>query len=797
MGSLNPRLLGLFCLWAAGFSLCQCKDQSFLISSFRLSETWLRPYDWQYIRVDVPPWFSSMTLTFVSDIEISKGNIKQIPKSNLPLICLKDGSPPIPDISESYLDSSLSNFLVNGSFGGPQAIRVEQCIPFRKNVTVVLSNEQINRGHAYMFRTNIIVQGCSSSAIWGQYCNQSIDMVTCSQSSTDKPNTTEGKELASNSSIFTEAENIMKCTNPIESSCLGYGEFSFYFLDVVNVASQFTIIATDFKFNQTSSANSSVVFNGIHLMCYARYNAMPLSTLYDYSADISRSPLIVKSPRIGRWYIAIQVVNRKREDTVIEENYPEGNMCFSFEWKVHECLSGKAGLNCSWEAHMLQRVPRRGSNTPSESYYLPIHEGALVEIDHDDFPLDGLLTNSSSQDSAWTYFFLDISQGAAGANMHVQLVSEAKLTYEVYSKHSGLASSDYWDYYVNSRSSINGSTILALNDSSERKINFYILYPKEGLWSFAVKHPPLTHHKQQTTMSINIVGCPKHCSSHGQCHYAVDESGGTFYSYCACDRDHGGFDCSNELVSHSGHVWQSIFLIASNAAAVLPAFLALRQKAFAEWVLFTSSGISSGLYHACDVGTWCALSFHVLQFMDFWLSFMAVVSTFVYMATISETSKRAIHTAVAIITALLAETGATKSRNIGLVIAIGTLGLFVAWLLEFSTSYRQTYCPQQWNLNMNERWPNIKRWFWNLINILNKRFRWRFVFLGFIMLAFAATSWTLEANKTYWIWHSLWHITIYTSSFFFLWSTSVKRSDDPPPVAVYELTRQDSLPRTE
>lgn len=46
--------------------------------------------------------------------------------------------------------------------------------------------------------------------------------------------------------------------------------------------------------------------------------------------------------------------------------------------------------------------------------------------------------------------------------------------------------------------------------------------------------------------------------------------------------------------------------------------------------------------------------------MDFWLSFMAVVSTFVYLATINEVFKRAIHTAVAILTALLAATKATR-----------------------------------------------------------------------------------------------------------------------------------------
>ncbi|XLU41335.1 hypothetical protein S245_036149, partial [Arachis hypogaea] len=61
------------------------------------------------------------------------------------------------------------------------------------------------------------------------------------------------------------------------------------------------------------------------------------------------------------------------------------------------------------------------------------------------------------------------------------------------------------------------------------------------------------------------------------------------------------------------------------------------RKALAKWVLFTSSGISSGLYHACDVGT----------------------CTFLYLATIDEVFKRAIHTVIAILTALLAATKAT------------------------------------------------------------------------------------------------------------------------------------------
>lgn len=214
-------------------------------------------------------------------------------------------------------------------------------------------------------------------------------------------------------------------------------------------------------------------------------------------------------------------------------------------------------------------------------------------------------------------------------------------------------------------------------------------------------------------------------------------------------------------------------------------------------MLYTSSGISSGLYHACDVGTWCALSFKVLQFMDFWLSFMAVVSTFVYLAAIDDASKRTIHTVVAIVTALMAETQATRSSNIVLVIAIGALGLLFGWMIEFFTNYRSLTFSTELFLNMIHRWQTIRGWIENLIKTLLKRFRWVFVLGGFFALAMAAISWKLETSQSYWIWHSLWHVSIYTSSFLFLCSKvkTASGENQRPPDANYELTRQDSLPR--
>ncbi|KAI3766492.1 hypothetical protein L2E82_16555 [Cichorium intybus] len=161
--------------------------------------------------------------------------------------------------------------------------------------------------------------------------------------------------------------------------------------------------------------------------------------------------------------------------------------------------------------------------------------------------------------------------------------------------------------------------------------------------------------------------------------------------------------------------------------------------------------------------------------MDFWLSFMAVVSTFVYLAAIDEASKRTIHTIVAILTALMAETGATRSSNIVLVIAIGSIALLTGWLIEFFTRYRHFSFSTELFLNMLHRWQTIKGWIHNLLKTFLRRFR------------------------CYWFWHSMWHVSIYTSSFFFLCSkVTVKNCENQGSTNIdYRLTRQDSLSRGE
>ncbi|KAI8545091.1 hypothetical protein RHMOL_Rhmol07G0015600 [Rhododendron molle] len=773
---------------------------SVAVSSFSYPRTQLRPYDWRYIKVDLPPWFSSMSVSLESDVDLDPGKIENIPSSKLPIICLREGSPPLPDVYNISLAGLVLEAISNAPFADIRGLQnVELCYPMQQNMSVIVTNEQIspgvwywglfngigptrtqskmiNRGPVYSFSGNISVEGCTTPSMWGQYCNQTVDLLSCA----DNYNLSEN---LSDTKLFNQtAENVIFCRNPNGNSCHGGLEPKIYSLDVMGIAEQLTIVAANVKLNETASSNGTWNASGITLMCYARHGAIPRATLHDYSSNISEEPLVISSPKVGRWYFAVHM-NVKA--------------CYILDWLVFECPEGKAGFNCSWERYMLQTVLR--TNPYFEADYVPVSE--KISSDSANFPLEPLLSKGKLE-VAWTYFLLDIPSGAAGGNLHIKLPSGAKTNFEIYAKYGGLPSLDSWDYYyANTTSSSNISMFPKPYYADDQTASFYILYIRGGTWSFGLRqlNTSETASKNQTTVSISLERCPGRCSSpHGKCQSAMDASGLIIYSYCSCDRDHGGFDCSIEIVSHKGHVWQSVALIASNVAAVLPAYWSLHQKAYAEWVLFMCSGVSSGLYHACDVGTWCPLSFHVLQFMDFWLSFMAVVSTFVYLADIDEASKRTIHTIVAIITALMAAAGPTSSTNIALVMAIGALGLLTGWLIEFCTKNRSLPFATEFRLNVLYGWQAVKGWLHNLVKTLLKRFRWGFVVAGFIALAMAGISWKLETSESYWIWHSMWHVSIYTSSFLFLYSKVDAVADGEsggPPDGNYELTRQDSFSR--
>lgn len=89
--------------WAVGPR--GCGAQPVVVASYGQARLWLKPYDWSYLRVELPASFSSVTMDFATDRDIPREHLKDLPRSELAIICLMNGNPPIPDISDSFLDN--------------------------------------------------------------------------------------------------------------------------------------------------------------------------------------------------------------------------------------------------------------------------------------------------------------------------------------------------------------------------------------------------------------------------------------------------------------------------------------------------------------------------------------------------------------------------------------------------------------------------------------------------------------------------------------------------------------------
>ncbi|XP_059658383.1 uncharacterized protein LOC132304660 [Cornus florida] len=778
MGSLMNLCFAL--LLSCLVVLCSCDDDLSTSNAISLStvgcpKTKLKPYGWIYIRVDLPSWYSSVSISLQSDVNIDIESIGKHPSKKLPIICFRDGGPPLPDVSNDSLKSLvLDHFFKNGSAEDIQYLQnVGHCYPLQKKITLTMTNEliaagvlyfgifngigpirtqkkMINRGSAHTFSSNITIVGCPDSTKTGEFCSKTVYDLVCGYY--DINEFSRNEQVASQMMDQTVGD-VVSCKNSLEASCFELMEQKLYSLNFGETAEKLIIMVKSSKFDQTAFINYTMEASGISLMCYARYSALPTPTLHDYSSNLSKGPLVIPLPKVGTWYFIIQPVNQPNlYGGGVEE---KSNFCYSLEWDVLQCPLSKAGPNCNWKRYKLQ-ADSKYNQAVSDDYILT-GEDRVMELAK--FTLEPLLSNFSygdKSDVAWTYFFLDNPPGAAGKTIHIQLVSDTKISYEIYARFGGLPSLYNWDYYYSSKTSnSNNGSMFKLYDSNERRVDFYILYAREGTWNFGLRHPihigaPLN---PRTTMHISIENCPNRCSGHGTCQSQNGTTGFFLYSYCLCDRFHGGFDCSVEIFPQAVQRCESIFLIASNAAALFPAFRAFSKKAYLEAIVFAFSGISSALYHACDVGLWCSFSFQVLQFTDFWISFLAVVSTFLYLPTIGNIAKWTILSIAGMITAFMAAVEPTRSINIVIVLALGALVLVVGWLIEFfGTIELQSYSLSS-SLNNLPRQRNLKAWFKKLMRTLCERFHWGYVLLGSISLSVAVTSREVETSQNYWIWH--------------------------------------------
>ena len=178
--------------------------------------------------------------------------------------------------------------------------------------------------------------------MWGQYCNQTIDTFSCFQAYPT--------EIVSGANLQT-IQNVVSC-KIFGSYCNGEGEPKVYALEVLGIAEQLKIVATNVSFTASPATNSTGNASVANLFYFARHGAMPSMTLYDYSGDISRAPLIIRTPKVGRWFVTILPTNISKEVGGIQNTNMQ--VCYSITWQVLNCPVGKAGLNCSSEKYILQ-----------------------------------------------------------------------------------------------------------------------------------------------------------------------------------------------------------------------------------------------------------------------------------------------------------------------------------------------------------------------------------------------------------------------------------------------------------
>ncbi|XP_021754198.1 uncharacterized protein LOC110719550 isoform X1 [Chenopodium quinoa] len=722
----------------------------------------LKPFEWSYLRVELPPRFSALTIALNTNIELDSKFISKRGAHRLPMMCFRQGGLPLPDFSKAALKNFVLDDVYDQSSKKLLALSIDKCYVMQDTMWPTMSNEQIkegvlfiglfngigpartqskmiNRGRSYTFSAFLSVEACNRTIFWGQFCDKKLHRLQCVPVNSHDDNT-QSKQVIGGSEVA--------CRNHLRSCHMPDMSPKLFFLNVENMSVELRFSAYDIRLGNQSIRINDTGHGAISLIVYARNGAVPSTSLYDYFTDISRKQLVIKTPKLGTWYFyivpdvthTVNVRDKSLHKTQVKQ------LCYSLRWKI---------LN------------------------YPLQESPIMDVDGTklssiNFP-QRISLQEDNLDYPWTYYFIEVPSNASSKNIRIEIVSNTSIEYELYARFGGLPSLKVYDYYYANQSSNsnNGFSLFKVYVSSNQRVKFDIVNAQEGKWSFGLIRRPNSRKnlESQTDLFLSVESCADNCSGYGTC---IDVDALRSCSFCKCDTFHGGFDCSIEVVPRSEQKLQILFLVVSNAAALLPAICALWKRSYAEWVVFLSSGVASAIYHACDVKWRCVLEYGTLQFMDFWLSFVAVISTFIYMVSVSEALKRGILSVVWILIALMALSDATSSRNIKFVIIIGVACLLITWLVESSTKLIA--------FSTHSQRPTISSsWFLENMKKMLRSFRWRFLVAGFVALALAAISWNLEDIETYWIFHSTWHVAMYTAAFFFLCSKVNLQSEGSKP----------------
>ncbi|XP_036147030.1 post-GPI attachment to proteins factor 6 isoform X3 [Monomorium pharaonis] len=312
----------------------------------------------------------------------------------------------------------------------------------------------------------------------------------------------------------------------------------------------------------------------------------------------------------------------------------------------------------------------------------------------------------------------------------------------------------------------NGTVTINLSSLNKRNASSLIAFPQPGTWYIVILatcykyNKPVRCQMEEMSILLNVrtkkcmFSDENPCGNHGICQEI--QKNVLHYATCNCFKGYSGWDCTDISSTMSAISFVSAILLVISNIFFIPAIcIAVKQRLYAEGLVYLVTMLFSSLYHACDQsnGQFCITKYEILQYSDFFSSILAFWVTLIAMAELPVAFVPLCHmTGVFVITFSVQ---IDRMCLINILIPL-SLGIIVPILLQIFAHIYRTFQSRKCKT------PSRKI----LLGLL-------FAIVGLLLYSF------IETEKNYQYVHSVWHIIMAISLIFLLPSVKSKQITSP------------------
>ncbi|KDO25435.1 hypothetical protein SPRG_09377 [Saprolegnia parasitica CBS 223.65] len=470
------------------------------------------------------------------------------------------------------------------------------------------------------------------------------------------------------------------------------------------------------------------------------------------NSSTNSTQLRVDRPLRGTWSIVVSVTDANGFC------YNDDGVPFSLAWMTTPCATGDALCVADY---MPMGTNRDSANGVGDSVLAASFASPEPAVANASTPIG---------------FVVDVPAMYAGAALTLQLASKnLSLASTIYIRANGLPSPTLYDYRfsIGAATAMDDPTLHPYNPQAPPPLAFPLLkamdddaaifqqlppivFPTvDATWYIAIVPPHSSISSYAVALNVASLACPPEyaCSNRGTCLVETAYQG-LSYGRCACHYGYGGRQCEVSVYSTSERLGRSWLLLGSNAAIVPAGVFSWRRKLYVEAVLFFGLGVISAVYHACDLEIFCLFPYPFLQAMDFAFTFNAILLGFIHLSGAFKHVKAAMQVFVLVSLVFMTTHNATSMGNwlvIGVVCACQFIG---------SWTYYLTLAAQRLTCSLPSA---LKRFLWHSDN-----FEYRYLLLGLALFGGALGCFFTEVGTSYWLIHSIWHLTAMSSACTFM-----------------------------